>query len=75
MPSVPSLEIRYHPIRDVLEATPETIKVRTARILRLCREHAVGAITLRSSAIMPWRSPKECVEKVNQWIALVREAP
>jgi hypothetical protein len=68
----PTLEIRFHPLRDLLEASPQHATNRIARALRLCREHGVGTVTLRCSAIMPHRNPADDLVRVRQWIDTAR---
>ncbi len=65
-------EIRFKPVEDLHEASPDWIEQRLRHILSLCRRYDVSALCLRANAIQPWQSQEADLEKVRQWIDIAR---
>lgn len=66
------LEIRFKPVEDLQDASPQWMEQRLRRALRLCRRHDVSAIALRVSGIQPWHAPGKDIEQVKLWIVTAR---
>jgi hypothetical protein len=66
------LEIRFKPVEDVQDASPQRIDERLRGTVRLCRDYDVSAFCLRANGLQPWESPAKDVAKANQWVNIAR---
>ena len=72
---LPRLEVRLHPIKDVQQASPEWMAERVRRVVELCRQYDVPALTIRVSGFQPWSDDVESdLAHVRRWIGIAREA-
>jgi hypothetical protein len=69
---VSRLDIRFHPVRDLQDASPQWMGTRIRKALEACRRYDVPAVSLRASGMNPWETPEKDFARIAQWISVAR---
>lgn len=69
----PRLEVRFHPVKDLQDASPDRMAERVRQTVALCRHYDVGAFTMRVSGLQPWNTVEQDLAQVQRWIHITRE--
>ena len=70
----PALEVRMHPLNDVIYATPEWVAEKVRGVVQTCRRHHAPTVTIRCSGLQPWGSPAGDVAHMQNWIDIARRS-
>lgn len=71
--SVPRLDIRLHPLKDLQDATIDHMAQRVKQVITLCRKYDVPACSLRVSGLQPRKNLKIDFEQIKRWIETARK--
>ncbi len=67
------LEICFHPIEDMLGATPEKMEIKIREKLKICKELEPLAWNFRVEAVQGEKTPQEDIEHIQTWMKIARK--